>query len=142
MLSVRLTLNASASEVFWVTWLMCIKKDCTSKQMFLMRNPWADGRSSKYVNHKNQEARLYIACVASVLLPTGMLVFAWTARSDILWIVPLIGLTVSTPSHQTSESPLMDLPAFYGLHLRYISSGVRLPGRLVNASFLYNLFAY
>lgn len=46
----------------------------------------------KYVHRKGQEARLYTACVASIILPTGILIFAWTARPDIPWIVPLIGL--------------------------------------------------
>ncbi|KAG1732375.1 major facilitator superfamily domain-containing protein [Suillus lakei] len=53
-----------------------------------------DHRFRKYVHRKGQEARLYIACVASITLPTGMFIFAWTARADIPWIVSLIGLTL------------------------------------------------
>lgn len=49
----------------------------------------------KYVTKKGPEARLCLALVAAVLLPTGMLIYAWTARPSIHWIVPLIGLTVS-----------------------------------------------
>ncbi|OAX33805.1 MFS general substrate transporter [Rhizopogon vinicolor AM-OR11-026] len=47
----------------------------------------------KYVHRKGPDARLYIACVASVVLPAGMLVFAWTTRPDVPWIVPLVGIT-------------------------------------------------
>ncbi|KAH0836451.1 MFS general substrate transporter [Lanmaoa asiatica] len=54
----------------------------------------AETATRKYVVRKGPEARLCIALVAAVLLPTGMLIYAWTARSSIQWIVPLIGLTV------------------------------------------------
>ncbi|KAG2140822.1 MFS general substrate transporter [Suillus cothurnatus] len=42
---------------------------------------------------KGQEARLYMACVAAVVLPVSMFIYAWTASSNIPWIAPLIGLT-------------------------------------------------
>src|SRR6267154_2208171 len=64
-------------------------------------NPRLTRRSRKYVHRKGQEARLYIACVASIILPASLLMFAWTARTDIPWIVPLIGLTVSTTRPST-----------------------------------------
>ncbi|KAF8836966.1 MFS general substrate transporter [Paxillus ammoniavirescens] len=48
----------------------------------------------KHVDRKGPEARLYSALVAAVLLPTGMFIYAWTARPTIHWVVPLIGLTV------------------------------------------------
>ncbi|OAX31940.1 MFS general substrate transporter [Rhizopogon vinicolor AM-OR11-026] len=59
-----------------------------------LANVYQERLYRKYVHRKGQEARLYIACVASVALPTGMLIFAWTARPDIPWIVPMIGLTL------------------------------------------------
>jgi hypothetical protein len=65
-----------------------------------------------------------------------MLTFAWTARPDVLWVVPLIGLTVSTPSHPSSSSLLTDLPACYSRRFHHISSRVRLLGRLVSSSSL------
>jgi hypothetical protein len=89
--------------------------------------------SSKYVHHKGPEARLYLGCVASVALPTGMLIFAWTARPDVLWIVPLVGLTVSS-NRSSILLTLIYLLAFYGLCFRHISSCVCLLGRLVNVS--------
>ncbi|OJA21197.1 hypothetical protein AZE42_01355 [Rhizopogon vesiculosus] len=48
----------------------------------------------RHFQHKGREARLYTACAASVLFPTGMVIVSLTARADILWIVPLIGLTL------------------------------------------------
>ncbi|KAF8548850.1 MFS general substrate transporter [Imleria badia] len=48
----------------------------------------------KYVVKKGPEARLCLALVAAVLLPTGMFIYAWTAKPSIHWIIPLIGLTV------------------------------------------------
>ncbi|KIJ15139.1 Drug:H+ antiporter-1 family protein [Paxillus involutus ATCC 200175] len=43
---------------------------------------------------KKQEARLYLACVAALCLPVGMLIVAWTASPKIHWMAPVIGLTV------------------------------------------------
>ncbi|KAI9573833.1 major facilitator superfamily domain-containing protein [Boletus coccyginus] len=48
----------------------------------------------KYVIRKGPEARLCLALVAAILLPTGMLIYAWTARPSTHWVLPLIGLTV------------------------------------------------
>ncbi|KIM52403.1 hypothetical protein SCLCIDRAFT_18159 [Scleroderma citrinum Foug A] len=48
----------------------------------------------KYVFTPKQEARLYSACVAAILLPIGMFVVAWTSTPRIHWIVPIMGLTV------------------------------------------------
>lgn len=33
-------------------------------------------------------------CVAAVVLPVSMFIYAWTASPNIPWIAPLIGLTV------------------------------------------------
>lgn len=101
-----------------------------------MRNIRTERRCRKHVNRKGPEARLYMACVASVVLPTGMLIFAWTARPDVPWIVPMIGLTVSNNQPLIFTISLIDLSAFHGLCFHYISSRVRLLGRLVNASIL------
>ncbi|KAG0698235.1 MFS general substrate transporter [Suillus ampliporus] len=48
----------------------------------------------KHYPRKRQEARLYLPCVAAILLPIGMFIYAWTVRPDIHWIVPAFGLTV------------------------------------------------
>ena len=42
----------------------------------------------------SQESRLRPALPAVFLLPVGLFLFAWTARSDIHWIVPTIGIAI------------------------------------------------
>lgn len=41
-----------------------------------------------------QESRLRAALPAVFLLPAGLFLFAWTARSDVHWIVPTIGIAI------------------------------------------------
>ena len=41
------------------------------------------------------EDRLYGAMIGSFVLPAGLFTFAWTARSDIHWIVPIIAQGIS-----------------------------------------------
>jgi MFS family permease len=48
----------------------------------------------KHYLRKRQEARLYLPCVAGLFLPIGIFIYAWTARPEIPWIVPAIGLTI------------------------------------------------
>lgn len=48
----------------------------------------------KHVDAKGQEARLYLAMAAAFLLPIGVFMWAWTADSNVPWIVPLIALTI------------------------------------------------
>ncbi|OAX41038.1 MFS general substrate transporter [Rhizopogon vinicolor AM-OR11-026] len=50
----------------------------------------------KYYPRKRQEARLYLPCVAATFLPIGMFIYAWTARPEVPWIAPAIGLTIFT----------------------------------------------
>ena len=42
-----------------------------------------------------QEHRLVPALFAVFALPVGLFIFAWTARSDIHWIVSVIGITIN-----------------------------------------------
>jgi MFS transporter, DHA1 family, multidrug resistance protein len=42
------------------------------------------------------EARLMPALVASFLVPTGLLLFAWTSRARIHWILPTIGAAMAS----------------------------------------------
>ncbi|KAH7924304.1 MFS general substrate transporter [Leucogyrophana mollusca] len=55
---------------------------------------WQEPMYRKNYDKKAQEARLYLPCVAALLLPIGMFIYAWTASPNIPWIVPLIGLTI------------------------------------------------
>jgi DHA1 family multidrug resistance protein-like MFS transporter len=43
---------------------------------------------------REQEHRLVPALLGSLLLPTGLFIFAWTSKSSIHWIVPLIGVVI------------------------------------------------
>lgn len=46
--------------------------------------------------HLEPEVRLIPGVCASVLLPVGLFIFAWTARAGIHWIVPTIGVLFTT----------------------------------------------
>ncbi|KAJ3497047.1 hypothetical protein NLG97_g2202 [Lecanicillium saksenae] len=48
---------------------------------------------------REQEHRLVPAIIGSFLLPVGLFIFAWTSRSSIHWIVPLIGLGIFVVGH-------------------------------------------
>lgn len=43
---------------------------------------------------RNQEHRLVPAIFGSFLIPTGLFIFGWTARADIHFIVPLVGVVI------------------------------------------------
>lgn len=58
-----------------------------------MANMYQDTLYKKYFSIKGQEARLYMACVAAIVLPVSMFIYAWTAKPNIPWIVPLIALS-------------------------------------------------
>ncbi|KAG1807051.1 major facilitator superfamily domain-containing protein [Suillus subaureus] len=58
-----------------------------------LANMYQETLYRKYFPTKGQEARLYMPCVAAVVLPISMLIYAWTASPNIPWIAPLIGLT-------------------------------------------------
>ncbi|KAG1848315.1 major facilitator superfamily domain-containing protein [Suillus subalutaceus] len=58
-----------------------------------MANMYQDTLYKKNFSIKGQEARLYMACVAAIVLPVSMFIYAWTASPTIPWIVPLIALT-------------------------------------------------
>ncbi|KAG1807052.1 MFS general substrate transporter [Suillus subaureus] len=56
-------------------------------------NTYQETLYKKYFSIKGQEARLYMACAAAIVLPVSMFIYAWTASPNIPWIVPLIALT-------------------------------------------------
>ncbi|KAG2140823.1 major facilitator superfamily domain-containing protein [Suillus cothurnatus] len=56
-------------------------------------NIYQENLYKKYFSIKRQEARLYMACVAAIVLPVSMFIYAWTASPNIPWIVPVIALT-------------------------------------------------
>lgn len=60
----------------------------------LVIDHWCDAKYKQNVDKRGPEARLYIAMVASVLIPLGCWLYVFTSYSSIHWIVPLIGLTI------------------------------------------------
>lgn len=64
------------------------------------------------------EHRLYPAMLASPLLPTFLLIFAWTVRSGIHWIVPIIfqGLAMSSSVIIYAPSNLFMIDAYGPLY--------------------------
>ena len=111
----------------------CTRKCCTSRFpsscVLDLRTKFS---SRKYVIQKGPEARLCLALVAAVLPPTGMLIYAWTARPSIHWIAPLIGLTVSLLSCD-----------FYGRVIRASSVHLRRQVFMVGTFIIYQVvFVY
>ncbi|KAF9461093.1 major facilitator superfamily domain-containing protein [Collybia nuda] len=47
----------------------------------------------KNFTKRGVEGRLYLAFIAAILFPVGMFIYAWTSRSDLPWIAPIIGIT-------------------------------------------------
>lgn len=83
-------------EVYWDLLPMSTRICCTGRHM-----PWRlqhvldlTHLFRKYVSRRGPEARLYIACLVGLLLPSSMFIYAWTANPNIFWMWPVVGLTV------------------------------------------------
>ncbi|KAF8803716.1 MFS polyamine transporter [Phlegmacium glaucopus] len=48
----------------------------------------------RYFPTRGPEARLYLACFAGVLLPTGMFIYAWSSSTFVHWIALIIGIVL------------------------------------------------
>ncbi|KAF9490043.1 MFS general substrate transporter [Pleurotus eryngii] len=59
-----------------------------------LSNLYQDKVYVKYVAFRGPEARLYSACVAAIILPVGMLIYAWTSFPFVHWIAPCIGFGI------------------------------------------------
>ncbi|KAG2138755.1 major facilitator superfamily domain-containing protein [Suillus cothurnatus] len=60
----------------------------------LCANFYQDALYRKYVSQRGPEARLYIACLVALLLPTSIFIYAWTADPNIFWMWPAVGLLI------------------------------------------------
>ncbi|KAG2346790.1 MFS general substrate transporter [Suillus weaverae] len=60
----------------------------------LCANFYQDMLYRKYVPQRGPEARLYIACLVALLLPTSIFIYAWTADPRIFWMWPIVGLSM------------------------------------------------
>lgn len=70
------------------------------------------------------ERRLIPALFASFLLPIGLFLFAWTAISDIHWIVPTIGVTIlSGGIFMIMQSIFLYLPLSYPKYAASVFAG-------------------
>ncbi|KAK6529335.1 hypothetical protein TWF281_008511 [Arthrobotrys megalospora] len=68
--------------------LACIT--CVILERFVYQ-PRREARIAKGLSPIQPEEKLYAALIGSVLFPIGLFIWAWTARSDVNIIVPLIG---------------------------------------------------
>ncbi|KAF3805476.1 Efflux pump FUBT [Colletotrichum gloeosporioides] len=57
---------------------------------------WLNTTSNPKIPLDRPERRLYFSCVESICLPIGLFILGWTAREQVHWIVPAIGLGIST----------------------------------------------
>nr|OQO06428.1 hypothetical protein B0A51_17566 [Rachicladosporium sp. CCFEE 5018]OQO28458.1 hypothetical protein B0A51_03007 [Rachicladosporium sp. CCFEE 5018] len=73
---------------------------------------------------REQEHRLVPAMIGSWLLPVGLFLFAWTARPDIHWIVPLIGVVIFvTGFYLVMQGLFVYLPLSYPQYAASLFSG-------------------
>ncbi|KAG2058308.1 MFS general substrate transporter [Suillus hirtellus] len=90
--------NFSVSETGFLFYCTCTPYlisclDSVGSTIGLMVNIYQDTLYKKYFPTKGQEARLYMACIAAIVLPISMFIYGWSASPHIHWIVPLIALT-------------------------------------------------
>ncbi|KAF5384638.1 hypothetical protein D9757_007464 [Collybiopsis confluens] len=57
-------------------------------------NLYQDHLYRKNFATRGPEARLYLACLAAILAPSGMFIYAWSTFSHVPWIALAIGITV------------------------------------------------
>ncbi|KAF8631724.1 hypothetical protein AX15_002229 [Amanita polypyramis BW_CC] len=88
------------------------------------------------VAKRGPEARLYMACLAGVMLPAGLFIFAWTSLEHVHWIGLNFGITIFTWSiyiiYQTVFSYLSDC---YGPWASSAAAGQSLARNLMATAF-------
>ena len=73
---------------------------------------------------REQEHRLVPAIIGSFLLPIGLFLFAWTARSDIHWASPLAGVAIFCFGHfWTMQSLFIYIPFSYPQYAASLFAG-------------------
>lgn len=73
---------------------------------------------------REQEHRLVPAIFGSFLMPVGLFIFAWTARTSVHWIVPLIGVAIFVIGHFfTMQSLFIYLPFSYPQYAASLFAG-------------------
>lgn len=75
------------------------------------------------VGKRGPEARLYWPCIAAVIFPVGMFIYAWTTFSKVHWIALVIGLVVrlrpinDVPSRADIQPQLI----FWAIYIIYLA---------------------
>jgi DHA1 family multidrug resistance protein-like MFS transporter len=70
------------------------------------------------------EIRLEIGLIASIFIPTSVLMFGFTSKADIHWIVPVIGAALYIPGiFLTFQSILMYITMAYPSHAASVLAG-------------------
>ncbi|KAH9476585.1 Caffeine resistance protein 5 [Psilocybe cubensis] len=70
------------------------------------------------------ESRLAVALVASGFIPASLLIFGWSSRADVHWIVPTIGAALYLPGlFLLFQSILVYLPSSYPKYAASILAG-------------------
>lgn len=73
---------------------------------------------------REQEHRLVPAIFGSFLLPIGLFMFAWTADSNIHWVVPLVGVGIFVMGHFfTMQSIFIYIPFSYPKYAASLFAG-------------------
>ncbi|TDZ22390.1 Efflux pump atB [Colletotrichum orbiculare MAFF 240422] len=83
---------SSANAIFASTCIASI----VATPISIFQERWLDGVVHPKIPLDRPERRLYFACLESILLPIGLFLFGWSARENVHWIVPAIGIGVST----------------------------------------------
>ena len=86
----------------------------------------------KYVSKRGPEARLYIACLVALLLPTSMFIYAWTADPQIFWMWPVVGLTVCSLFHVVGSAHHTVKLDLHVLFVCFVSGSFYIFGGLVS----------
>ncbi|KAF6805875.1 MFS multidrug transporter [Colletotrichum musicola] len=83
---------SSANAVFASTCVAAI----IAPPISIYQERWLDRHPSPRLPLDRPERRLYFSCVESILLPIGLFVFGWTAREQVHWVVPALGIGLAT----------------------------------------------
>ncbi|GBE86348.1 MFS general substrate transporter [Sparassis latifolia] len=57
-------------------------------------NVWQERLYLKYVEMRGPEARLFAPCVAAIVFPAGLFIYAWSTYSHVYWISLCVGIVL------------------------------------------------
>jgi len=59
-----------------------------------MTNLYQEKLYQRHFPKRGPEARLYGACVAAIMLPTGIFIYAWSSLTNVYWMGLIVGITI------------------------------------------------